>query len=139
MRYICVMQLLPALLPRPGRRYNPVPLPVGIFAGLVIYSTAIPLFILDLWVQVYHAIYFPLLGLPPVPRHEFVIIDRGRLARLTLMQKINCVYCDYANGVVAWMKAVVNTTEAYSCAIKHSTRGPGQEHHDGYYDYEKYR
>jgi len=45
------------------------------------------------------------------------------------------MYCGYANGLIAWIKATLNVTEAYSCAIKHSVNKQGQEHQRWFYEY----
>jgi hypothetical protein len=103
-------------------------------AGLMIYAMALPLLIIDVSCTVFHAIFFSIRGMPKTPRRNYVIIDYGRLKNLNWMQKTNCIYCDYANGLIAWAKAVINTTEVYSCAIKHGSGGHGREHQKDFYE-----
>lgn len=103
-------------------------------SSLAIYSVIIPLALCDIWMQAYQAVHFRIWSIPPVPRSKYVVFDRGRLAGLNLRQRFNCWYCDYANGVLAWMKEVGTVTETYSCAIKHSTPTPAQQN-DGFYEY----
>lgn len=103
-------------------------------ASVAIYSMIVPIAMLDVWTRAYQAVYFSICGLPPVPRASYVIIDRGRLQGLKLGQRINCAYCDYANGVLAWVRAVAGITEAYSCAIKHPS-GHRHQPDDAFYDH----
>lgn len=85
-----------------------------------IYSVALPLAALDLWISLYQRICFPLYGLPLVRRRDFVVIDRHRLPYLNALEKANCAYCGYANGVIAYAREVIGRTEAYWCPIKHA-------------------
>lgn len=110
-----------------------------IVSMVAITSMIIPLVIADTWCRLYHAIYFRINGMPLIPREKYIVIDRGRLHKLNWVQRFNCVYCDYANGAIAWMKAVINITETYSCAIKHASKRQGQEHQTEYYEYEDFK
>lgn len=67
------------------------------------------------------------------------MLDRYELSKLSFMQKLNCVYCGYANGIIAYGKAIVNQTEIYSCAIKHTRTPKGHEHHKGFYDWREFK
>lgn len=91
----------------------------------VIYSLILPILILDLWVTLYQWICFPAYGIPRVRRRDFVVVDRHRLGYLNALDKFNCAYCGYANGVVAYVREVASRTEAYWCPIKHARRWPG--------------
>jgi len=55
-------------------------------------------------------------------RSEFVIIDRHRLAYLNGIEKLNCAYCGYANGVIAYAREAASRSEQYWCPIKHAIR-----------------
>ena len=35
---------------------------------------------------------------------------------------LNCSYCDYANGVIAYVREIGSRTEQYWCPIKHALR-----------------
>jgi len=88
----------------------------------VIYSLAIPLALLDLWVTIYQQICFRVYGIALVRRSDHVVIDRQHLGYLNLIEKINCVYCGYGNGVIAYAREIAGRTEAYWCPIKHASR-----------------
>ena len=91
----------------------------------VIYSLFIPISLLDLLVCIYQAVCFPLYHIPRVSRKEYVVIDRHRLAYLNYIEKLNCAYCGYANGVLAYAREVASRTEQYWCPIKHARRVKG--------------
>ena len=96
--------------------------PLVILTAPVIYSLIVPLVILDIWVSLYQAICFPVYGIARVPRRDYIAIDRHHLAYLNALQKLNCVYCGYANGLIAWVREVAARTEQYWCPIKHARR-----------------
>lgn len=85
----------------------------------IIYSLTIPLVILDIWVEIYHRICFLAYGIPYVKRSNYIKIDRHKLAYLNLFEKLNCMYCGYANGVTMYASAIAGETEKYWCGIKH--------------------
>ena len=98
------------------------PRPLIILTAPVIYALILPLVLLDLFVAIYQAICFPVYGIPRVRRRDFVVIDRQHLAYLNGLQKLNCVYCGYANGLVGFVREVAARTEAFWCPIKHARR-----------------
>ncbi|WP_205316018.1 hypothetical protein [Novosphingobium sp. P6W] len=114
-----------------------------ILVAPVIYSLILPLVALDLWASFYQAVCFRAYGIPRVPRAAYISIDRGRLAYLNWIEALNCVYCGYANGVIAYVREVGSRTEAYWCPIKHAVRisQPHQRYHTflEYGDAEGYR
>ena len=96
--------------------------PMVIVTAPVIYSLIIPIALLDLFVSVYQAICFPIYGIPKVRRSDYIAIDRQHLAYLNGLQKINCTYCGYCNGLIEYVREVAGRTEQYWCPIKHSRR-----------------
>ncbi len=91
-----------------------------VVAAPVIYLVFVPLTLLDLAVTVYQHVCFPLFGIPRVPRRDFLVFDRRHLGYLNAIEKFNCTYCSYANGVAAYVREVVGRTEQYWCPIKHA-------------------
>lgn len=89
-------------------------------------------------IAVYQHIYFSIFEIPKVRIADYFIIDRHKLKKINMMQKIACAYCGYCNGLSAWLQAVANRTELYSCAIKHKTPALGQEHQKDFYAYEDF-
>jgi hypothetical protein len=88
----------------------------------IIYSVIFPLLLMDLSVTVYQRVCFPLYGIPHVRRRDYLVFDRAHLAYLNLIEKLNCTYCSYANGLLAYIKEIVGRTEQYWCPIKHARR-----------------
>lgn len=88
----------------------------------VVYTLLPPLALLDLITTLYQGVCFPIYGMEPVKRGEFLVMDRYHLPYLDGMQKLNCLYCEYANGVIAYTREVASRTEAYWCPIKHQHR-----------------
>jgi len=86
----------------------------------LIYACAVPFLLLDLSVSVYQAICFPILGVPKVRRRDYLIFDRGRLAYLNAIEKVGCVYCSYANGLLAYIVEIAARTEQRFCPIRHA-------------------
>lgn len=87
-----------------------------------IYILIIPFVIVDFFVTLYQAVCFPVYGIAKVPRRDFIVIDRQQLGYLNGLQKLNCVYCGYVNGLIGWVREVASRTEAYWCPIKHARR-----------------
>ena len=88
----------------------------------VIYVGWIPFLLMDLFVTVYQHICFPIYRIPKVKRAAYLIFDREDLPYLNLIEKFNCFYCSYGNGVAAYTREVAARTEQYWCPIKHARR-----------------
>ncbi|MCE9611522.1 MAG: hypothetical protein K8R23_15095 [Chthoniobacter sp.] len=88
----------------------------------VIWFCLLPLVLLDLVISTYQAVCFPIYGIPKVRRSDYLLLDRQRLAYLNLIEKLNCEYCAYGNGVLAYVSEVAGRTEQYWCPIKHALR-----------------
>jgi hypothetical protein len=85
-----------------------------------IYFMIIPLAFLDLTISIYQMVCFRLYNIPQVKRSEHFIIDRQLLSNLNGIQKFNCIYCGYGNGVVSYAREILSRTEQYWCPIKHA-------------------
>jgi len=91
----------------------------------VIYSMIIPAIILDIFITIYQAICFPIYKIPKVKRADYIAIDRHRLPYLNALQKLNCVYCGYFNGLIDYVQEVASRTEQFWCPIRHARRVKG--------------
>ncbi len=96
--------------------------PLVVLTAPVIYSLIIPFVVMDLWVSAYQAICFRVYGIPRVRRSRYIVFDRSGLAYLNIIEKLNCAYCSYGNGVAAYTREVAARTEQYWCPIKHARR-----------------
>lgn len=104
--------------------------PLVLLTAPVIYLGWIPFVLMDLFVTVYQAVCFPVYGIPKVQRSAYLVFDREALPYLNLIERFNCFYCTYGNGVVAFTREVAARTEQYWCPIKHAKRVIGA--HDAY-------
>lgn len=95
---------------------------LSIITAPVIYTGFIPLAFLDLFCLVYQAVCFPAYHIPKVKRSEYLVFDRGDLPYLNPIQKLNCFYCSYANGLAAYFREIAARTEQYHCPIKHARK-----------------
>jgi hypothetical protein len=102
----------------------------------LIYSLILPFALLDLMVTVYQWGCFPVYRIPKVRRCDYIAIDRQHLAYLNALEKLNCVYCGYGNGVIAYVREVAARTEQYWCPIKHARRTlDPHRHSEAFVDY----
>lgn len=110
--------------------------PMVVLTAPVIYSVIVPLALLDLFVTVYQAICFPVYRIEKVRRAAYISLDRRHLAYLNGLEKLNCMYCGYGNGVLAFASEVAARTEAHWCPIKHADRVEGTHaHYPGFLDF----
>ncbi|MDX2277836.1 MAG: hypothetical protein NW206_20480 [Hyphomonadaceae bacterium] len=116
--------------------------PLVVITAPIIYSLIIPFAMADLWVSIYQAICFRVYGIPQVKRGQYMIFDRAGLPYLNAIEKLNCAYCSYVNGVIAYVREVGSRTEQYWCPIKHARRAygahPRYAHFENYGDGEQY-
>ena len=115
--------------------------PIGVILTIpFIWGMMIPALLADISVSIYQYICFPIYKIPKVKRKDYVIMDRYNLFYLDKVEKINCWYCEYFNGVVAYVREVGARTEQFWCPIKHSK--PLKDKHsryDNFFDYGDYK
>lgn len=96
--------------------------PLIVLTAPIIYGLIIPIALLDLCVTVFQWVCFPVYGIEKVHRGDYLSFDRNHLAYLNIIEKLNCAYCSYANGIFAYTSEVAGRTERYWCPIKHAKR-----------------
>ncbi len=84
-----------------------------------IWGMLLPLVILHITGTIYQEVAFRLYGIKRVKFRNYVNFDREKLSYLTSMDKINCAYCSYANGLLQYACEIAHRTEYYWCGIKH--------------------
>lgn len=110
--------------------------PLMVVTAPVIYAMIIPFALLDAMVTIFQSICFPVYGIAKVLRPDHIVYDRGHLAYLNVLEKFNCLFCSYANGVISYVREVASRTEQYWCPIKHARRIVGaHEHYSQFADY----
>lgn len=88
----------------------------------IIYSLIVPMLVLDAALTVYQYLCFPLYRIERVRRKDCWTFDRAHLAYLNALEKFNCAYCSYGNGLAAYFTEIASRTEQYWCPIKHARR-----------------
>lgn len=86
----------------------------------LIWLCLLPVMLTDLVGSLYQAICFPIYGIPRVRRRDYVALDRHRLSYLNFIEKLNCDYCGYVNGILAYFTEIAARTEQHWCPIKHA-------------------
>jgi len=107
-----------------------------VLSAPVIYAGWIPFLLMDLFVTLYQSICFPIYRIPKVRRADYLVFDREDLPYLNIIEKFNCFYCSYGNGVAAYTREVAARTEQYWCPIKHARRIKGaHDRYPAFFDY----
>jgi hypothetical protein len=108
-----------------------------------IYGLGITLILFHIVLEIYHQVAFRLYNLELVDYKKYIKIDRYKLSKLTILQKINCVYCGYANGLLPYAVAIAAETEKYWCGIKHNFDDNSKfiepAHHKDFAEYQEYK
>ena len=85
----------------------------------------LPIMLLDLTISIYQSICFSLYKIQNVDHKKCIVIDRQHLSYFNIIEKINCTYCGYVNGLIAYSREIVARTEQYWCPIKHAKKALG--------------
>ncbi len=94
--------------------------PQNLITGPIIYGMALPMIALDLLVSCYQWVCFPIYGIERVRRGDYFVFDRHHLSYLNFIEIFHCTYCEYGNGLMAYMAEILARTEEYFCPIKHA-------------------
>jgi hypothetical protein len=93
-----------------------------ILTAPIIYSMALPFALLDAMVGLYQWACFGIYGIARVRRSDHLVFDRAQLRYLNGLERFNCWFCSYGNGVISFAREIAARTEQYWCPIKHSRR-----------------
>jgi hypothetical protein len=93
-----------------------------ILSAPIIWAVLPAALLLDLMVTIYQAVCFPIYGIPSLKRSDYIIFDRHSLPYLNIIEKINCEYCAYVNGLLAYVQEIAGRTEQHWCPIKHARK-----------------
>jgi hypothetical protein len=95
---------------------------LSVLTAPLVYLMIVPLVFMDAGLTLYQQTCFRAYGVPRVRRRDYLVNDRHKLGYLNTVEKINCTYCGYANGMVAYAREIVARTEQYWCPIRHARR-----------------
>jgi hypothetical protein len=63
-------------------------------------------------------------------------MDRHSLSYLNPIEKVNCVYCGYFKGLIAYVQEIAARTEQFWCSIKHARKLAGfHKRYHKFFDY----
>ncbi|TAJ26846.1 MAG: hypothetical protein EPO64_05950 [Nitrospirae bacterium] len=108
-----------------------------VVAAPLLYAMIVPLIFVDISLEFYHRLAFPILGIPTVSRGSYIKLDRHLLPYLPFILKLACIYCGYANGLVQYAARIAGDTERYFCPIKHQAAAEFHPppHHQDFIEY----
>ena len=95
---------------------------IGVLIAPLMYSMIVPLLFLHVSLTVFQWVVFSYYKIPKVDGKAYIVIDRQRLQYLNAFEKLNCAYCGYANGLIAYVREILARTEKHWCPIRHALR-----------------
>jgi hypothetical protein len=107
-----------------------------ILSAPFIYGMIVPTLCLDICATIYQHAAFRLYRIPRVCRKDYIVYDRRFLDYLNWIQKLNCLYCSYVNGVLAYAVEIGARTERFWCPIKAASKP--KFNHGWYKDFADY-
>jgi len=93
-----------------------------ILTAPIIYACIFPALFMDAVVTIYQSVCFRVYGIPRVERADYIVVDRHSLQYLNPIEKMNCIYCGYFIGLIAYVQEIAARTEQYWCPIKHARK-----------------
>jgi hypothetical protein len=109
---------------------------LNLLTAPIIWFCLLPALFMDIVVSVYQFICFRVYGIPEVKRSEYMVMDRHSLSYLNPIEKVNCVYCGYFNGLIAYVQEIAARTEQFWCPIKHARKLAGfHKRYHKFFDY----
>jgi len=107
-----------------------------IITAPLVWFCIIPALFLDFVVMIFQLICFPVYKIPKVSRSDYIVLDRHSLKYLNVIEKVNCVYCGYFNGLMAFVLEVGGRAEQHWCPIKHARKiGSTHSRYNKFLDY----
>lgn len=108
----------------------------NVISAPFIYAMVIPAVFLDIFLIFYQFTAFKLYRIEKVKRSDHFIYDRRFLKYLNILQKLNCLYCSYVNGLFSYAVEVWARTEKYWCPIKRALKN--ENDHKYFIEYADY-
>ncbi|MCR4298613.1 MAG: hypothetical protein NUV75_07670 [Gallionella sp.] len=96
--------------------------PQNYLTAPIIYGMIVPMVLFDLCISFYQLTCFPVYRVAKVRRANYIILDHQHLAYLNLIEKVDCIYCSYAVGLLGYAQEIAARTEQYFCPIKHARK-----------------
>ena len=96
--------------------------PQNFLTAPIIYGMIVPLALFDLCISFYQLTCFPIYRIARVSRANYIVMDHQHLAYLNIIEKVDCMYCSYAVGLLGYASEITARTEQYFCPIKHARK-----------------
>ncbi len=115
--------------------FREIPL-LHLLTSPLIYGMLIPAILFDIILFLYQQIIFRIYKFESLKRSDYIIFDRQYLGYLNSIEKFNCMYCSYFNGLMHYASAIASRTELYFCPIKHAKKiAYKHEYYDELFEY----
>ena len=101
--------------------FREVPL-LHFLSAPIIYGMIILAVFLDITLFIYQQTVFRIFNFKFIKRSDYIVFDHHYLGYLNPIEKLNCLYCSYFNGLVLYTSAIAGRTELYFCPIKHAKK-----------------
>ncbi|MFC2073449.1 hypothetical protein ACFLRS_01185 [Campylobacterota bacterium] len=101
--------------------FGEVPL-LHLLSAPLVYGMVIPAILLDVILFVYQHVVFRIFKFGFIKRSDYIIYDHQYLGYLNPIEKLNCLYCSYFNGLMQYASAIAGRTELFFCPIKHAKK-----------------
>lgn len=101
--------------------FREIPL-VQLLSAPVVYMMVVPAIVLDIMLFVYKNVVSRVFKIEFGKRSDYIVFDRQYLGYLNVVEKLNCLYCAYFNGVMQYASSIAARTEFYFCPIKHAKK-----------------
>jgi len=101
--------------------FREIPL-IQLLSAPVVYMMIVPAVMLDMMLFVYQNVVSRVFKIKFGKRSDYIVFDRQYQRYLNVIEKLNCVYCAYFNGVMQYASAIAGRTELYFCPIKHAKK-----------------
>jgi len=101
--------------------FRDIPL-LHLLASPLVYGMLIPAILFDIILFIYQQVVFRIFKFKFIKRSDYILFDRQYLGYLNSIEKLNCLYCSYFNGLMQYASAIAGRTELYFCPIKHAKK-----------------
>ena len=115
--------------------FRDIPL-LHLLASPLVYVMLIPAILFDIILFIYQQVVFRIFKFKFIKRSDYIRFDRQYLGYLNLIEKLNCMYCSYFNGLMQYAAAIAGRTELYFCPIRHAKKVAYE--HDYYDEFFRY-
>jgi len=95
---------------------------LNILTAPFIWLCIVPAVFMDAVVSLYQFVCFRVYGIPKVKRGDYIVVDRHNLSYLNIIEKMNCLFCGYFNGLIAYVQEIGARTEQHWCPVKHARK-----------------